>query len=43
VRALAASLLAEPALIGQARTDPVLAALMDVPRDGAGSSQEAYA
>lgn len=43
VRALAASLLAEPGLIGQARTDPVLAALVDGPRDPSSSSQEAYA
>jgi hypothetical protein len=41
-RALAASLLAEPALIAQARTDPVLAALVDGPRD-ATATQEAYA
>lgn len=39
--ALAASLLAEPALIAQARTDPVLAGLLDGPKDP--TTQEAYA
>jgi hypothetical protein len=41
-RALAASLLAEPSLAAQARTDPILAALVEGSRDPA-SSQEAYA
>lgn len=42
-RALAASLLAEPSLIAQARTDPVLAGLLEDVRKGAPTTQEAYA